>query len=704
MEEISLDPQILQRILRCFDESQNANANQYNIYMELESIIQSEPFFFCYFIQILIISLQEETNNLRYSQLSIISLRRFFKSIDNLQIAFFLNNIIPVLMSIISNNIYPLISHTALLMSNIVEIYGEEAITNFDNILYNLLLDTNTVSAGIDAMLDISEKTSNYQLKLEHLQELNRIFSEIPDSDLTATFLTIILNLLQNQMLKELYIEFISTEILKFINDNYSNFQNSSLLYSMCIVITFFEETGDSELGDFIVFCIQNLRDLTFEGLECFSDDIPFHPGLVASLFELLDQIDEEEEESENVVFIDEFNCSDIAESTLQKMSEKHRDQVVNIIIELISESQNPTQILKALCSISSELKEPENFIQFAIDHLNDESRGEASLFLSQIVDQDNVDQIISELIPISLDEDNRVRKKVLFSLDNIFKSELELQIEMSWIPPLLDAFIIVVSEEDSFFAISLSHEIYLILNQLENLNDELFQSFFSFVYELFFSDDKDSIFYIAAATLLEILLKKLDIQYSKEIEAIIGQMMNLLQNFEVTFHCRDSFCSLMLTMCEIYPENITPLLYDPLFLIAGISIQSDFTLQPLENFWKLNVKVFTLIPELLQGSDLFLACIELAKNQFNFDSFSLNFEYISEFLSLAFKSLDDETIDNFMNATFEIIESNEESLLEIKNVVALLKEILEYKEEKKSLLPEHVNFYNEVKEKMEKL
>lgn len=700
MEEISLNSQILQLILECFDESQKVSADQRNVIGKLQYIVQNESFFFCYFIQILVSNLQQESGNILYAQLSIFFIRRYFKYIDDTHIEYFLECIIPVLQNIISDNIHPLISHAAILMSNIVQNYGEQAIPDFDNILQTLISDENTITAGLDVMLELSEKTGNYQIKIEHLQNLIMVFCEIPDSSLTSTFLLVIVNLIQSSM-QELYIEFISTEILTFINNNYSKFQTVALLNSMKIIVFFFEKTNDSDLGDFIVYCIHNLEDLLFEGLEYFHESyeyclddikIPFHPGLVESLFEILQSMDEEDEK---------YDCSDISQEILQDMSEQHGDRVVEIVKELISKSENLPQIFRALCSIAGEMGDEENFFQLAMEHLSDESRGNAALFLSKIVTPETIDQIVSELIPLVLDPDKIVLDKVHHSLENILDPDFEIKPELTWIPPLIEAFTISVNDDDPNCASHISKEICYILNYFEKLNDELFQSFFSNVYDLFFCEEKRS-FMFSATILLDVLLKKLDVEYSQKIEAISGQITESLQNAVIALECREHFCSLMIDLIDLYPDQITSHFVQPLFVMTQYfndNIQNDYLI--LNVFWQFFVKVFSELPNLIEEAELMNPCIELALHEFNQNQQISTLDLISVFIGFVLKSLDEETVENLLNTTMLVIQINSENLQDLKNIVCLLKIILDYKEEKNSLLAEQAQFYNDVQSKI---
>lgn len=705
MDEISLDSEILQQIIECFDESQNIYANHISIIEKIQTIVQNESNFFCYFIQILVTNLQQQPPKIRYAQLSIICIRLYFKSIDESQVDLFLSCIIPVLTNIITENIRPILSYAAILMSNIVENYGEEVISDFDSVLISLISDEKTIIAGLDAMLEISEKVSQYQIKVEHLQTLTKIFTEMPDSNLVSTFFIIVLNLLQSS-LQENYIEFISTEILSFISSNFSKFQSAPLLNSMKIAIYFFEKTGDSELGDFIVYCIQNLDDLVFEGLEFFlntfeeSKDetaVPFHLGLIESLFDNLQSADEEDEK---------IDCPDDAQTILQIMSEEHGEPVVEAITELISKSDSTSQILRALCSIATELDDKEAFFQFAIDHLHDENRGNAALFLSRIFQPETASQIISELIPLVLDPDKIVLDKVHYSLETILQSDSKIKIEMNWIPPLFEAYTISVNEDDSNCANHLSKEIYFILNSIEKLNDEIYQSFFKCVYELFFCDEK-KIFMFSASILLEILLKKLNVEYSQNIELISGRISESLQDSKSSLdsiYTRDQFFSLMICLIELYPDQITQHFVQPLFAMTqnfNTSIQNNFIIMISDLFWEFLVKVFKVIPSLLEETELMNSCIELALHEFHADQFGTKLDLISAFIALVLKSLDEETVDKIFAITVEIIQ--DKILSDFNNISSLLKEIIEFKEEKKSLLNEHVQFYKEFQAKIEK-
>ena len=689
MEVKSLNAQILQQIIECFYESQKTCSDQRIIYNKLQYIVENVPEFFCYFIHILISNLQSDSNNMLYSQLSLFCIRSYFKNIRPEDTEHFLSTLIPALLNIISNGIDPLISYSAILMASLIEYYGEQAIPNFDNVLSMLISNENTIAAGIDAMVELSENKNlaleefgllipnnknKYIVKIEHLQQLIAIFQNIPNSDLTGSFLLIILNLMKSTT-SNLYSNFISSEILNFININYLRFQGLSLLYSMRIIIPYFEKTGDLSLGNFISYCIQNLNDLAGEGLDSFSNEIPFHQGLIVSLFDYL-QIEDE-------------NCSESAQEVLLNMSIQY-EAVAEIISQLISKSSNPSQILKSLCSICDQLPNADDFFQYAMEHLHDESRGHAAVFLSQISTSENSYQIVSELIPLVLDQDKNVQEKVLDSLDTIFQSDFQFKVEMSWIPPLLQAFMISVNENDFNSSTYLSRIIYNLLDCIENLNDELFQNLFKFVYELFFSDEKNQ-FLLPAALLIEILLKKLKIGYSAGIDSIINRMTDTLQTNEVFFQCREQYFSLMICMIELYQNQVTSLLAKPL-LLATLKFNEESLITPSEFFWEAVIHVFKLTPELQNEPDFSRATLLLALKCFSINNLR-SVDLISIFIGFYVKSFNEETVDNLFMATANVLQ-NCDNINNLRNAVALLKLILEYKEEKKTLKPEYVQFH----------
>ncbi|OHT04442.1 hypothetical protein TRFO_06345 [Tritrichomonas foetus] len=681
MSNDTLDPEVLQRIMSCFLKSQQESSNQQEIFNELQNIVNQVPQFYLYFIHILI---TPEIGSL-HQLLSIISLRRYMPFINRDLLPSFFQIIIPHLLNILISPISPLTSHTAILLTTIYSICDQFA-PDFDKILFSLLSKEETLHIGLDCIMELIQR--NIPVRIEHFQNLLHLFYKHPESNYVSQFLSIFSNILQGQM-AEFYINYIASEILQFIQKFYEKFQPISLSEAMSIVALFYIKNGNECLGDFLIYCIQNLDDLSIDGLYILSrpKKIPFYQPLVVQLFDCLEFSDES---------FDEVSVSSHAQSILISLFEEQSEVISTIIFPLIQQCNNPGQILRALYIIIDEIEDKidlNQFFQLAMEHSKDECRGDSILFLCKIAEPDNIPFIIDEFLPLLLDSSSSVRDKVLFSFKELFQEDFESKIE--WSGTFYQAFIISVRSNDHVLSLRLAQIIYSFLLPFEKLEGPLFESFFRDIYSLFFSDDKVE-FLHASVYLLDILLQKLGIEFSNEIVQIIPRISFALNNDQFKLYS-EPISSLLKTMIDLYPQHIQLFCESIKNMAFVFSTSHSNTV-----FWELIMKTAQICPEFFQ-SDICEFLITITMNEYNSEEFfDVKLNIMAEFYGILLDSLDPNLIDQLLNATIEIIQSKKGSFNTVESVFNFMNKIFAYKQRNGTLKEEHVQFYNSLNSQSE--
>ena len=671
-----LDFAVLQKIYNCFTESQRHDSDHYSIYFELSSIVDENPDFFRYFIFIL----TTRNDSPLFQNLSIICLRRYLNYVKEDLIDYFKQMIYPVLIQILNGPLCHLTSHAAILLTVLYIRFKEEGVPDFQNILFQLISDERTIFIGLDSMMELI--SHDCPILIEHLRFLINVCSNHPESSLAYQFLVICTKLLLKTDSPE-FMNFACSDVLQFIMMFYQKFQNSTLSEAMSIIAYFYAKTGQNMFGDFLIYCINTLDDLAIDGLYILSEmkDIPYYEPLVVALFNCL-QCDEEK--------CCEFGIVSNAQYILTDLADNYPDLIVNVISSLIEQCQNHGQIFRALYIIADLIdKEQLNqYYQFAMEHSKDESRGDALLFLSKIEVPDVSPQILDNFIDLVLDQNPNVCDKAVFAINEILYNDSTRKDE--WINPIFQAFMLSINSNDPAYASQLSNMIYSLLMPYEKLEGEPFQSFFRFVYPLFFSDD----FTQATIVILDILLQKMHIQFSNEIALILPKIHDIMQSSDISL-LSDSLCSLINTMITQYPELIRSFLE----IIEEISLKC--ALSTTGQFWELINKfvssleydTFSDQKEFLKFRDIW---IERAIQDYTPDNLiPSDLNNIACIFIRLITALEPEHINHFLSSSIEILQNEIQSVESLPSVVEFIKKIIECKQQNGTLKDELVNYCN---------
>lgn len=691
MEKINSED--LQSILILFDRFLSHNSDQELIYQDLQQIIESTPLFYFYFIHILRSSFENPDKSRLYFILSIACLRRYIKIIDEKHMISFVDSVIPIINEIILNQSNELRSYALILLEKLVIYSGLNLIEPFDQIIEALLQNEGMAPIVLDSLRELSEdmfliKNKHlanpnpfaefnpfmYMIQQSHLISLASILANRPNSKEISIFLSIVLNIITSEVYPEEYLAMVYATAWHFILTFYSQFQDDALIESMSIATHLLLKTGEDNFGDFMHCCILQLGDKCAEPLNILNHggEIPLHYNLICGLFHLLGFDDDNEETT----------IGEIAQEILDAMIELYQNEVEQILLSLLSNSQNPFQIFRALYlldNVEFEHNQTQLFSQLAIEGLENQEpyRGDAALYLSQTAINNNLHLVYFEkILQYSMDHNFEVRQKIFNAILDICMDNLEFDIQPAWLDFLFTAFQFLVEMNDNQTAQLVAQIISLLFKPEVQLQNETVQNFFKFILDVYFSDEKEAFFSITII-ILDVLFHHIEFPYSEFIDQMIKKIEMKFNDFDQIMHL-DSYCSFLQLLSEIYPQVI-PILISSLSTLTT-QYENKFLTIP-SSFWQLLVSYFKNNQITEENKELFIRSFQLALGQYHFNSSSTDLNLLATFFSGSLSVIDDETYNHLFTITLSILNQNLERLNEFMNVGSLFKLLIEKQE-----------------------
>jgi len=492
---------------------------QESIYSEFDEILENEPMFCFACLSIL-------KNSFIKHEIRIISaivLRRYCHTINPDYIDNFLDSAVGFFMSCVMDIANPIKSQVEALFTSIICIYGDSYFSSIDEQFIMWLNNDRALIFALQTLFDYTKEKKS--LSEDVMAALSGIITpEIIPTPMVQYIASIIKNLLLNvdnqPELEKILSIFGDPYFVMFMysyeGEIYSPALSEIILSFGVLFIRTEEETIGQVLANFIIqYDLYELTDL----LEYLSDlkHIPLSEALVISLFCRL-----EEEDSE----ICDFNLSSMSMYILNNLGSEYRSKLVDILSIHIQKCENAGQVMRSLSCIIPSLENSSYLFDIIVNHLNDDSRGDAALCLGHILHNHSTlhSTGIDSLIQLINDEEFNVRDKVYFALAHALETITDPKTE--WFIYIINSFGNKCEYEKSHLAQIASE----LLDNMKSLEGQQFEDFFYQLVDSFMSSEESDIPQRYNCILISQMIPKIGFASIQIIEGLLSRSYVLIQ------------------------------------------------------------------------------------------------------------------------------------------------------------------------------
>jgi hypothetical protein len=470
-------------------------------------------------------------------QLALIGLRRYFETVPKDLLPQFLMACKDLGKNLASSGEILLLKFAVFLLTGLIISDGGSFFPDFPDFFLSLFSSRDTIDCVLDAIFDLTN--SDFQIPISLINPLPDLLAASSDAQ--------ILKIVRNLSRHNTHTDFVAHHILPLILTQHQNYEPGAMAEAMCIIASFWAQTGDTGLCQFLIYCLRTQdQSLLSEMLDVLQDStfLPYDRDFVAILFDCW-----ESPASPAYDFVSQ------TQNLAQKLVEFHGSAAVLEVFEpAIRSCANPGQILRGLCCVVAmvPIDDPSRFIPFAQSHLHDEHRVDAILCLTYLCSNDPElrSYAVTNIISFLSDPDPAVRDVTLWALEEIFPEE-GIPMDLKWWDHFLAAYQRTVGESGAD-SLRLGHLMSWYIECVDFRGDSRFEAFYDTLLSNMMALDAN----MFDAELISVLQPVIRPVYTEEVRKMLVRVEEFLRRTD-SQHMIMNCCRLLRCFVEVYGNDV---------------------------------------------------------------------------------------------------------------------------------------------------